>query len=218
MNVRVRYRRAKLVSSSNDQTEVLDAGTLEDSIRKLLLSDLAQDVNSRVLPTIEDERHSLCLHFSSIQTGSVAFDLLHLDDRTEFKTWKRPDSPVPISSVSGTKVPANEVSLQEPAYLMVAGNHVAIIERVGLRTPSTESYLNQILEKSGTKPASGSYWKLVPKIEAIGVQALKGGVEKIILKPRAALVGAGHSEVEEKPRRPRTRARKIDELDRKSVV
>lgn len=212
MNVRVRYRRAKLVSKVSDQATICDKGTLEDAIRALLKGKLASDVNSRVLPTIEDERHKLCLHFSSIQTGSVAFDLLHLDDRTEFKTWKVPKTAVPISAVSGTKVPANEVSLQEPAYLMIAGDHVAVIERIGLRTPSIERYLNQILEKSGSSTINESYWKLVPKIESVGVQSLKGGVEKIILKPRAALSGSGHSQVETIASKSRKRARKIDEF------
>lgn len=211
MNIRVRYRRAKLISAADGQTEILESGTLEDAIRSLLRSDLASDVNSRVLPTVEDERHSLCLHFSSVREGSVSFDMLHLDDRTEFKTWKRPSKAVPISSVSGTKVPPNEVSLQEPAYLMVAGNHVAVIERVGLRTPSIEHYINQLLEKAKLIAPSVRYWKLVPKIEAVGISALKGGVEKIILKPRAALSGAAHSQVTELARKPRGYRRKIDE-------
>jgi len=212
MNVRVRYRRAKLLSNDTGHRQITDAGTFEDAIRDLLKSALATDVNSRVLPTVEDERHSLCLHFSSIQEGSVTFDLLHLDDRIEFKTWSRPKTPVPVSVISGTKVPPDQVSLQEPAYLMVAGDHVAIIERVGLRTPSIESYLNQILEKAGTLSTQHCFWRLVPKIDAVGVQALKGGVEKIILKPRAALSGSAVSEV--LPRKPqdRRRVRKIDEL------
>lgn len=214
MNVRVRYRKAKLVDLSNSENgEVFDSDTLESYILKLLRSEIAKDVNSRVLPTIEDERHSLCLHFSSIQVGSVTFDLLHLDDRTEFKTWKRPKTVVPLSSVSGTKVPDDEVSLQEPAYLMVAGNHVAVIERIGLRTPAIEGYLNQILEKAGVRQHKDHYWKLVPKIEAIGTQALKGGVEKIILRPRAALSGSAPSEAFfETDKQPRRRARKIDEF------
>lgn len=213
MMVRVRYRRAKLVDlSTSDQREVQTSETLELAIRKLLASELAKDVNSRVLPTVEDERHSLCLHFSSIQTGSVAFDLLHLDDRTEFKTWKRPDTAVPISSVSGTKVPANEVSLQEPAYLMVSGNHVAVIERMGLRTPAIEGYLNQILEKAGARENNNQFWKLVPKIESIGVQALRGGVEKIIFKPHAALSGEGASLIPTASGPKRTKPRKIDEF------
>lgn len=213
MNVRVRYRRAKLVDqTSSEQKEIEESGTLESAVRKLLASALASDVNSRVLPTIEDERHSLCLHFSSLQTGSVTFDLLHLDDRTEFKTWRKPKTQVPISAVSGTKVPADEVSMQEPAYIMVAGNHVAIIERMGLRTPAAEGYLNQILEKAGVRANPDHYWKLIPKIEAVGVQSLRGGVEKIILKPHAALSGSGISQVVEKAVRPRTRARKIDEF------
>jgi hypothetical protein len=212
MLVRVRYRRAKHVDQANPDHEIGGQGTLEEAIRKLLTSSLASDVNSRVLPTIEDERHSLCLHFSSVQTGSVTFDLLHLDDRTEFKTWTKPKTAVPVSKVSGTKVPPDEVSLQEPAYLMVAGNHVAVIERVGLRSPSIENYLNQILEKATIIQSSKSYWKLIPKIEAIGVKALKGGVEKIILKPRAALAGSADSEIAPGAGKMRTRTRKIDEF------
>lgn len=212
MNVRVRYRLAKLVENDQDQTECTNEGTLEGAIRSLLAGELGADVNSRILPTVEDERHSLCLHFSSIQEGSVAFDLLHFDDKKEFKAWKRPARPVPLSTVSGIKVPKNEVSLQEPAYLMVAGNHVAVIERVGLRTPSIQNYLNQILQKAGSHDPNKRHWRLVPKIEAVGVEALKGGVEKIVLKPRAALAGSAVSEATNAPEQGKRRARKIDEF------
>ena len=94
---------------------------------------------------------------------------------------------------------------------MVAGNHVAMIERVGLRTPTIQNYLNQILEKAGDHNPDKLHWKLVPKIEAVGVEALKGGVEKIVLKPRAALAGSANSEIDDKRVKPRRKARKIDE-------
>lgn len=213
MHVRVRYRRAKLFEGDEDVSEKSPCGSLEDAIRTLLGSQLAGDVNSRVLPTIEDERHHLCLHFSAVHEKSVAFDVLHFDNRKEFKTWQRPASAVPISSISGTKVPKNHVTLQEPAYLMVSGNHVAVIERVGLRTPSIENYLNKILEKSGTIDLKKSFWRLIPKIEAVGIESLKGGVEKIIVKPRAALIGEAVSEIQNsKPASKRRYARKIDEF------
>lgn len=209
MTVRVRYRLAKHVLSDDPDKLHESQETLEQQIRNLLSGKLGSDVNGRLLPTIEDERHSLCLHFSSVKEGAVIFDLLHLDDRTEFSTWKKPAGTVPISTLSGTKIPGDEMSLQEPAYLLVSKNHVAVIERVGLRTPAIEAYLNQLLEKDGKIDSNKAFWKLVPKIENLGIEKLKGGVEKIILKPHAALAGEAQSTID-KPIR-RSRARKIDE-------
>lgn len=212
IKVRVRYRIAKFVSRENPDVELISTKNLEQMIRSLLDGDLGKDVNSRVLPTLEDERHSVCLHFSQMNEGALAFDLLHLDDRTEVPTWKRPAVAVPISSLGGTKIAQDEVSLQEPAYLLVSGNHVAVIERVGLRTPTIENYLNDILAKSAEFDREKSYWKLVPRIEAVGVSALRGGVEKIILKPHAALVGEGATAISSYGKPPRRYNRKIDEF------
>lgn len=211
IKVRVKYRQAKHVRKNDPDTIVNSEVTLEAMVRSLLNGQLGQDVNSRVLPIIEDERHSVCLHFSQLNQGALAFDLLHMDDRKEVPTWKRPLQPVPVSSLSGTKIAVDEVSLQEPAYLMVSGNHVAVIERIGLRTPTIENYLNDILDKSKCLTKDQSYWRLVPKIEAKGVSALKGGVEKIILKPRAALAGEGDTVVERSERSKKRYNRKIDE-------
>jgi hypothetical protein len=210
MKVRVRYRVAKFVQRENPEIEAVSSLTLEEMIRSLLAGALGKDVNSRVLPTIEDERHSVCLHVSQANEGALAFDLLHLDDRKIVPTWKRPTAPVPVSSLGGTKLGKDEVSLQEPAYLMVSGNHVAVIERVGMRTPTIENYLNDVLEKATAYDKQKSYWKLVPRLQAIGVSALKGGVEKIVLKPHAALVGEAGTALPAK-RSDRKYNRKIDE-------
>ena len=209
INVRVRYRRAKFVNKDDPDVEIVGL-TLEKMIRSLLAGSLGGDVNSRVLPTLEDERHSVCLHFSQANENALIFDLLHLDDRKVVPTWKRPAAAVPVSTLGGTAIAKDEVSLQEPAYLMVSGNHVAVIERVGLRTPMIENYLNDILVKSSAFDKEKSYWRLVPKIEAVGVSALKGGVEKIILKPHAALVGEAES-ASSAARSTRKYQRKIDE-------
>lgn len=212
MHVRIRYRKAKHVLSAKPDHECIPSPTFEKAIRDLLNGSLGSDVSSRLLPTIEDERHSVCLHFSTARQGSVSFDLLHLDDRKELPTWKKPKKAMPISTISGAKIPAGEMSLNEPAFLMVAGNHVAVIERIGLRTPTIENYLNQILEKHGSIKLSDSYWRLLPKIETQGSSSFTGGVEKIILKPRAALAGEGQSVVSDKKKTKGRRTRKIDEF------
>ena len=212
IKVRIKYRLAKYINRADAEKLQMDgADTLEAKLRSLLAGQLGQDVNSRVVKFAEDERHSLCLHFSQLNEGALAFDLLHLDDRTEVPTWKRPAQPVPVSSLSGTKLAVDEVSLQEPAYLMVSGNHVAMIERVGLRTSTIENYLNDILQKANLLDSNHFYWKLVPRIEAVGIAALRGGVEKIVLKPRAALIGEGVSGIAEAPAKQRRYNRKIDE-------
>lgn len=209
IKVRVRYRIAKFVKRDDPDSEIAGT-TLEQMLRSLLAGAMGGDVNSRVLQTIEDERHSVCLHFSQANENALVFDLLHLDDRKIVPTWKRPTAPVPVSSLGGTAIGKDEVSLQEPAYLMVSGNHVAVIERVGMRTPMIENYLNDILTKSTACDKDKSYWKLVPKIQAVGVSALKGGVEKIIFKPHAALVGEAGTAIH--PRKhERKYNRKIDE-------
>jgi hypothetical protein len=213
IKIRVKYRLAKYTNKSDpDNLQIDEIDTLEARLRSLLAGNLGQDVNERVIKFAEDDRHSLCLHFSQLTEGALAFDLLHLDDRTEVPTWKRPANAVPISSLSGTKLAADEVSLQEPAYLMVSGNHLAVIERVGLRTSTIENYVNDILQKAGILDTTKHFWKLVPRIEAVGVASLKGGVEKIILKPRAALVGEGSTSLNLQQAKQRRYSRKIDEF------
>lgn len=213
MKVRVKYRLAKYMNKSDpDAHSNSEIYTLESRMRSLLAGNLGQDVNERVIKFAEDERHSLCLHFSQLTEGALAFDLLHLDDRTEVPTWKRPANVVPVSSLSGTKLPADEVSLQEPAYMMVSGNHLAVIERVGLRTSTIENYVNDILQKADLLDQTKFFWKLVPRIEAVGVASLKGGVEKIILRPRAALVGEASTGLNQEQTKQRRYSRKIDEF------
>lgn len=211
MIVRVRYRRAKHVSSDNPEVASTDPQTLEKMIRSVLSGSMGKDVNSRVIQTVEDQRHSICLHFHQVNQTSLVFDLLHLDDRKEITTWKRPSNPVPFSTLSGTKIAKDEVSLQEPAYVMVTGNHVAVIERVGMRTPAIENYLNEILSRNASIDPQKSYWKLVPKIESVGIKSLKGGVEKIVFKPHAALAGEAATQTSNESGKQRRYARKIDE-------
>jgi hypothetical protein len=213
IKVRVRYRLAKYTNKSAPNAPVDSVeNTLETMVRSLLGGSLGKDVNSRVLPMFEDERHSVCLHFSQLNEGALAFDLLHLDDRTEVPTWKRPANVVPVSTLGGTKLATDEVNLHEPAYLLVSGNHVALIERMGLRTSTIENYINDILQKAQIIDKEKFFWRLVPRIEAVGVAALKGGVEKIVLKPRAALAGEAATSIAHSDRKSRNYTRKIDEF------
>tara|TARA_R110002110_G_scaffold47277_2_gene142170 strand:+ start:404 stop:1318 length:915 start_codon:yes stop_codon:yes gene_type:complete len=177
-------------------------------LRGLLNKQLGNDVNSRVVPISQDQKHSLCLHFSKTHQNSLAFDILHMDDRKELPTWVRPNLPIPASKIRGKKLKSDEVSLQEPAYLLVNGNNVALIERIGLRTGHIQEYLNNLILKSGM-PENQVRWKLIPKIEMASGSVLQGGVEKIILKPQAALSGEGESQTKKKKR---GYQRKIDEM------
>jgi hypothetical protein len=213
IKVRVKYRLAKLVCKADpEKLAEAETHTLEYKIRALLAGQLGQNVIERVIKFTEDGRHSLCLHVSQLNEGALAFDLLHMDDRTEVTTWIRPTSAVPISSLGETKIAADEVNLQEPAYLMISGNHLAVIERIGLRTSTIENYLNDILKKAGLIDDTKFFWRLIPRIEAIGVSALRGGVEKIVLKPRAALVGEGETSLAQDAIKHRRYNRKIDEF------
>ncbi len=211
IKVKVKYRLAKYhTHTESSDVSLEDTPTLESSIRQVLEGELGKDVNSRELKIQEDERHSLLLHFHQLNQGALAFELLHLDDRTEVPTWKRPAGQVPLSSFGGTKLGPDDVSLQEPAYLLVSGNHIAMIERMGLRLGHVENYLNEILDKGKVLKLGEHYWKLVPKVDAVGVKALKGGVEKIVVIPRAALAGEGQSALTTTPKQ-RFYTRKIDE-------
>jgi hypothetical protein len=211
IKIRVKYRRAKYVSVAEPDKNLPELfDTLETRLRSLLDGKLGKDVNSREIKFQQDERHSLLLHISKKTKGALMFDLLHLDDRTGLTTWKRPKNTVPISEFGLTKLAVDNVSMNEPAYLIVSGNHIAMIERIGLSLGTIQNYINDILSKAKLLDQEKFLWKLIPKIEATGVALLKGGVEKIILKPRAALIGEASSKI---PSRPKSRGyhRKIDE-------
>jgi hypothetical protein len=91
IKVRVKYRLAKFIDKADpDTAHDGESETLEAKIRTLLVGKLGQDVKERVIKFTEDDRHSLCLHVSQLNEGALAFDLLHMDDRTEVTTWKRP--------------------------------------------------------------------------------------------------------------------------------
>jgi len=107
-----------------------------------------------------------------------------LTARSSLPIWIHPTEPKPVAEVVPRDVAKGEASLGEPVYLMVIGNHVAAIERLGFRTTNLATYINGLLAKAG-ELEDGGYWKLVPKTEIQGAVAKGGAVRKVIVKPYA---------------------------------
>ncbi|QLQ12850.1 MAG: hypothetical protein HZY74_05470 [Brevundimonas sp.] len=173
---------------------------------------VGKDARKRVFPITDDNQHRACLHYHEI--GSMAFlsDVMHLDGRSALPTWVEPDTPQPLATIVPRELDANEASLGEPLYLLVKGNHVAAIERMGFRNVSLQRYLNALLKSAG-ELEDGAEWRLVPKIEITGGEHLSGPVKKIVFKPNAALVGGGPSQTPQaQAGKPRTVSRRLGEL------
>ncbi|WP_395391615.1 hypothetical protein WBP07_13060 [Novosphingobium sp. BL-8A] len=154
---------------------------------------LGKDARERIVAITEDEQHKGCLNFSAVRDHALFADVMHLDGRSALPTWIHPTEPRPVAEVVPRQLAKGEASLGEPVYLMVMGNHVAAIERLGFRTVNLASYLNGLLARGGELEADAR-WTLVPKIEVQGSIAKGGGVKKIIVKPYAVVAGEGPSQ------------------------
>lgn len=180
--VRVHYRLAVLENSQEA------APSLQSRLDAMMKSAVGEDTRERILPMADDEQHKGCLNFTRSEAAFFVGDVMHLDGRTSLPTWIHPKEPKPYAEIVPRDLAEGEASLGEPAYLMVVGNHVAVIERMGFRNTNLSHYLNELLRKAG-QIEGDTYWKLVPKIEAEGNAWQGGGVKKVVVKPRAAFVG-----------------------------
>ena len=190
--VKVHYRRAVLEGPES-------TFSLQDRLQRVMAGKLGNDARERIFGISEDQQHRACLNYHEV--GSVAFlaDVMHLDGRSALPTWLHPKSPEPVAKVVPRELGPDEASLGEPLYLLVKGNHVAAIERMGFRNTNLQAYLNALL-KAGGELDDGTAWKLVPKIEVTGGDHLSGPVKKVTFKPNARLVGDGPSEVSQTPK------------------
>lgn len=204
--VRIHYRRASLEGGG------VPTMTLQERLQRTMAGPVGKDARKRVFPMTEDKQHRACLHYHEV--GSMAFlsDVMHLDGRSALPTWVEPDTPQPLATIVPRELDTNEASLGEPLYLLVKGNHVAAIERLGFRNVSLQRYLNALLKSAG-ELEDGAEWRLVPKIEITGGEHLSGAVKRIVFRPNAALVGEGPSEVPQaKGSKPRAVSRRLGEL------
>lgn len=180
--VKVHYRLAVLEGSQPD------APNLQTRLDAMMKSAVGDDTRERILPMADDDQHKGCLNFTKSEQAFFVGDVMHLDGRTSLPTWIHPKEPKPYAEIIPRDLAEGEASLGEPAYLMVVGNHVTVIERMGFRNTNLSHYLNEVLRKAG-QIEGDSYWKLVPKIEAEGSAWQGGGVKKVVVKPKAAFVG-----------------------------
>ena len=180
--VRVHYRLAVLEGGQPD------APNLQQRLDAMMKSAIGDDTRERILPMADDDQHKGCLNFTRSEDAFFVGDVMHLDGRTSLPTWIHPQEPKPYAEIVPRDLAEGEASLGEPAYLMVAGNHVAVIERMGFRNTNLSHYLNELLRKAG-QIEGDTFWKLVPKIEAEGNAWQGGGVKKVVVKPHAAFVG-----------------------------
>lgn len=180
--VKVHYRLAVLEGGQPN------APNLQTRLDAMMKSAVGDDTRERILPMADDDQHKGCLNFTRSEQAFFVGDVMHLDGRTSLPTWVHPKEPKPYAEIIPRDLAEGEASLGEPAYLMVVGNHVAVIERMGFRNTNLSHYLNELLQKAGQIDGD-SYWKLVPKIEAEGNAWQGGGVKKVVVKPKAAFVG-----------------------------
>lgn len=185
--VRVHYRKAVLEGVENPEF------TLQARLTRLVQGHLGGDARERVIPISDDTQHKACLNFSKAGEKAFLADVMHLDGRSSLPTWIHPTEPKPVAEVVPRDVAKGEASLGEPVYLMVVGNHVAAIERLGFRTSNLATYINGLLAK-GRELEPSAQWKFVPKIEIQGAVAKGGAVKKIIVKPYAVVAGEGPSQ------------------------
>lgn len=202
--VNVHYRRAKLEGVSGQQP------TLQDALQAVLGQTLGSDARSRIFPIADGTQHKGCLNYSEKFQDAFIADLMHLDGRDTLPTWISPTSPVPVAKVVAKALGEGESSLGEPAYLLVRGNHVAAIERLGFRNPGIERYLNSLLKAGGLLP-DGAQWSLVPKIEVEGTSGLTGSIKKLIIAPKAAAQGQ-RPEASSAEAKPKTVSRRMRDM------
>lgn len=182
--VKVHYRRAVLEGAEAPFT-------LQDRLLRTMSGKLGGDARTRIFPISEDQQHRACLNYHEAGSAFLA-DVMHLDGRSALPTWLHPQKPQPVAQVIPRALGPDEASLGKPLYLLVKGNHVAAIERMGFRNTNLQAYLNALL-KAGGELDEATAWKLVPKIEMTSSDQLSGPVKKVSFKPSAALIGDGPS-------------------------
>ncbi|MHB8283619.1 MAG: hypothetical protein ACYDD1_02990 [Caulobacteraceae bacterium] len=188
--VRVHYRKAQLEEVENP------AFTLQQRLTRVMASTHGTDARMRMLNVSEDGQHKGCLNFAEVTPAFFVADIMHLDGRDVLPRWIVPTEPKPVAEVVPREIPEGEASLGESLYIMVRGNHVAAIERLGFRTRDLAHYINALLKTAG-ELEDGAQWLLVPKVEIVGSAGFGGAVKRVVLKPRAALMGDGPSQAPE---------------------
>ncbi len=187
--IKIHYRRATLEGPQEATF------SLQQRLERVMKGPLGLDANQRLLNVTDDGQHKACLNYHELGAAFVA-DVMHLDGRTALPLWLTPKSPQPVADIVPRELKDDEASLGEPLYLLVQGNHVAAIERMGFRATTLQSYLNALLKRAGELEDGGN-WRLAPKIETTGLDQLSGAIKKITFRPNAALVGDAPSTLTE---------------------
>lgn len=205
--IKVHYRQAKLQGDSKENF------TLQQRLDRAMKSPCGDDARERIIAIADDDQHKGCLNYSKSEPTAFLADIMHLDGRRTLPRWIHPTSPKPVAEVVPREVAEGEESLGEPVYLLVRGNHVAVIERLGFRNSSLVRYLNGLLQKAGEIEKDTS-WQLVPKIEIEGDGLHGGGVKRIVIKPHAAMGGDAPSQSPADPKAGKARraASKLEDL------
>lgn len=205
--VKIHYRLAKLIGDPKENF------TLQQRLERAMKAPCGLDARERIIPIADEDQHKGCLNFSKIESSAFVADIMHLDGRVTLPRWIHPKTPRPVAEVVPREIAEGEASLGEPVYLLVRGNHVAVIERLSFRNSSLMRYLNGLLAKAGELEAETT-WQLVPKIEMEGDGLHGGGVKRIIIKPNAAFGGDGPSKAppEKAGKKGRRAASKLEDL------
>ena len=194
---KVYYRQAQIANAP-------EAHSLEHFLRQALNDpEHGADYTRRTF-VISDRDTKAFVHRSDPNPPGVFVELLQLDSRRALPFLQHPEAPTPFASILSRGVPRNEDHLGHPAYFLAIGNHLAVVESSGLRSPQIASYINIMLRATG-QLQEGQYWKLVPRAQVEdGSPALARGLSRIVISPQARLLGDAPSLVEEMPKRRRT--------------
>lgn len=185
---KVHYRTAAPQNTKNSLN-------LESILRNILEYPAhGSDYTSRMFE-VSDSKVKAFINRHDADPPGVLVELLPLDSRRALAFVKHPEKPVPQAAVLSRGVPSGEDHLGIPAYFLVIGNHLAVIEAASLRSPQISNYINIILKSTG-RAKDGVYWKLVPKVQVEeGKEALAQAVTRLEIRPIARLIGDAPSEV-----------------------
>jgi hypothetical protein len=184
---------------------VRESAPLEEVLRQVLSGAHAENYTDRIFK-VSDRHLRAVINRSDLDPPGVLAEVFQLDPRRTLPFVQHREEPAPVARVRTREVPTDEEHIGLPAYFLVLGNHLAVIESAGLGSSQLQTYLNALFQSAGVL-APDEHWKLTPKIEVVeGTAALSQGITRLEVKPIARLAGDAPSQMDDRrpPRRTRS--------------